>query len=245
MQGQLLNFSSQENIGYILGDDGKRYQFLGDEWKESALPQKGDRLDFGVNATGQAVSVFLLLNHQAQPAGQYSIEAVSSELQAFYETEARYNMFDWFVKCMKNYFNFSGRARRKEFWYFQLCCFILNLVLWVLGNNLMHSPIPKTIFWNIMFIPLFSVSIRRLHDINRSEWWAGTLFLLFATYNVIIDYAPKVNFIHHDDSIGISLFLLMGGIALLGFVILLTVWCIFNTKNEVNKWGPPAKPRLS
>ena len=61
MQGQLLNYIVQDNKGYIVGDNGQRYQFSGNEWKENRIPTKGERLDFEVDASGQAKSVSLLL----------------------------------------------------------------------------------------------------------------------------------------------------------------------------------------
>ena len=36
---------------------------------------------------------------------------------------------EWYIKCLKSYAVFSGRARRKEFWYFTLFNTIIILVL--------------------------------------------------------------------------------------------------------------------
>ncbi|GAF56948.1 hypothetical protein JCM18901_2710 [Psychrobacter sp. JCM 18901] len=44
-----------------------------------------------------------------------------------HNAEANYGIIDWFKKCMRNYVNFSGRARRKEFWYFSLVYMILAI----------------------------------------------------------------------------------------------------------------------
>ena len=37
----------------------------------------------------------------------------------------------WFIKCFKQYVDFKGRARRREFWWFALICSIISLVLMV------------------------------------------------------------------------------------------------------------------
>ena len=60
MQGQILEYSVQTNAGVITGDDGNRYTFAGSEWKESALPARGMRVDFEVHGA-TAVSVYRAL----------------------------------------------------------------------------------------------------------------------------------------------------------------------------------------
>ena len=44
-----------------------------------------------------------------------------------YAAEANYGIIDWFKKGLRNYTNFSGRARRKEYWYFLLIQTGLNM----------------------------------------------------------------------------------------------------------------------
>ena len=60
MKGQILDFSIQTNTGYISGDDGKRYTFSGQEWKDSASPFKGMVVDFDTNYNNEAISIFVL-----------------------------------------------------------------------------------------------------------------------------------------------------------------------------------------
>lgn len=57
INGALLEFSIQENRGIILGDDGRRYQFVGSEWKLTIPPAPNMRLNFEV-ASGTARSIF-------------------------------------------------------------------------------------------------------------------------------------------------------------------------------------------
>ena len=47
MRGTVLNFSIQTNQGFISGDDGKRYSFVGSDWNFSDAPIQGARVDFG------------------------------------------------------------------------------------------------------------------------------------------------------------------------------------------------------
>ena len=87
--------------------------------------------------------------------------------------EESYGIVDWFKKCLKNYVNFSGRARRKEFWYFVLVQIGLTLLAMILDTVVFGSGIG--LFYLIaalgLFLPSIAVTIRRLHDTSRSGWW--------------------------------------------------------------------------
>ena len=78
--------------------------------------------------------------------------------------------------CFNKYADFSGRALRSEFWFFFLFGLlggIITLILdvMVLGYSIeSYGPI-NLIFTVAMLIPSFSVTARRLHDINKSGWW--------------------------------------------------------------------------
>ena len=66
-----------------------------------------------------------------------------------------------------NYFTFSGRALRSEFWYWYLFIFIFNIPLAIFGPFI---PILNLLYL-VIFFPTLSVTIRRLHDTNHSGWW--------------------------------------------------------------------------
>jgi uncharacterized membrane protein YhaH (DUF805 family) len=66
-----------------------------------------------------------------------------------------------------NYFTFSGRALRSEFWYWHLFIFIFNIPLAIFGPFI---PILNLLYL-VIFFPTLSVTIRRLHDTNHSGWW--------------------------------------------------------------------------
>jgi uncharacterized membrane protein YhaH (DUF805 family) len=77
--------------------------------------------------------------------------------------------------CFRKYVTFSGRAGRSEFWYFMLFIFVAGVVATILDltsfggqNDIM--PI-NTIFTLAVILPELSVSVRRLHDTDRSGWW--------------------------------------------------------------------------
>lgn len=87
------------------------------------------------------------------------------------KTEDQYNLIDWFVKCLKNYANFTGRARRKEFWFFTLVYMIITTITIVLDLALKTYGVITGVFILAMIVPSISVAVRRLHDINKSGWY--------------------------------------------------------------------------
>ena len=93
--------------------------------------------------------------------------------------EANYGMIDWFKKGLRNYTNFSGRARRKEYWYFSLVHSILIVTAMIVDYIIFGSE--TGLFYVVvmlgLFIPSVSVAIRRLHDTSRSGWWMLLAFI--------------------------------------------------------------------
>ncbi|MEN0087797.1 MAG: DUF805 domain-containing protein [Pseudomonadota bacterium] len=76
----------------------------------------------------------------------------------------------------KNYFNFKGRARRREFWWWVLAAIIGSFITSALDSVLFGTPSMETGMFNGLFTlailaPSLGVSARRLHDIGRSGWW--------------------------------------------------------------------------
>lgn len=103
----------------------------------------------------------------------------------------------WFIKCIKNYASFSGRARRKEYWMFVLFEFIFGCVANILDkifNTIYHysfemdfGNIIQTYDYNIGYIasilslflllPGLAVLVRRLHDLGKSGAWFFISFI--------------------------------------------------------------------
>ncbi len=82
----------------------------------------------------------------------------------------------WFLMALKKYAEFNGRSRRKEYWMFVLFQMIFAIVAMSLDNlfglayeNIGYGPI-YGVFGLTMFIPGLAVSIRRLHDVDKSGW---------------------------------------------------------------------------
>jgi len=95
---------------------------------------------------------------------------------------------NWYFKAFKNYFNFKGRARRKEFWLFILFQLIVLFIIYLIQFFLFYEffdEIEKKYdayillegFILISIIPFFSITFRRLHDTGKSGFWIIALFL--------------------------------------------------------------------
>lgn len=194
MKGKILDFSIQTNSGIITGEDNKRYQFVGSEWKEHTIPQRGIEVDFDCTEDAKAIGVYVALestsitqpnqsnplhpaspmqtvntqaNHQPAsplPSHQHAVNKPVAHQTTDLTAEANYSAFHWFIKCMKHYVNFNGRARRKEFWFFQMVSTGITLVLSGLLGGV------ALLFTLAVLLPSIAVSARRLHDTGRSGW---------------------------------------------------------------------------
>lgn len=82
---------------------------------------------------------------------------------------------NYYSICLSKFADFSGRARRREYWTFALVNCLIAMLLLILGlafgEDSPASNIMVTIFYLIMLVPNLSVSVRRLHDIGKSGWW--------------------------------------------------------------------------
>ncbi|WP_426563782.1 DUF805 domain-containing protein [Angustibacter sp. McL0619] len=101
--------------------------------------------------------------------------------------------------CLSKYSDFSGRARRSEYWFFSLAFLLAYLVLVLLGLALGRIFYILVAFVVLGFIiPSLAVTWRRLHDTGRSGAWyfiafvpvVGGIILLVFT---VLDSQPGPN----------------------------------------------------
>jgi len=69
-----------------------------------------------------------------------------------------------------NYVNFEGRACRSEYWYWFLFA-IGSIATSIIIDTVISVPITGWIVSLAIFFPWLSVTVRRLHDLDRSGWW--------------------------------------------------------------------------
>lgn len=86
----------------------------------------------------------------------------------------------YYLKVLKNYTLFTGRARRSEYWYFFLFNLIFSIVFGFICG-LISIPELSYAYTIAVFIPGLAVGVRRMHDVGKSGW-----FLLIPFYNLIL-----------------------------------------------------------
>ena len=96
----------------------------------------------------------------------------------------------WYLEVLKKYAVFSGRSRRAEYWYFVLfnliAIIVLSLIDTLLGtfNVVQGVGLLSGIYSLAVLIPSLAVTVRRLHDVDRTGWWI--LIYLIPLIGVIV-----------------------------------------------------------
>lgn len=90
--------------------------------------------------------------------------------------------------CFLEFAVFKGRARRSEFWWFQLFCIVVAVTAYLLDTTLLRfsddaviTPLAVT-FDVATVIPVTAVTARRLHDVGKSGWFQLPNFLFYLFY---------------------------------------------------------------
>lgn len=83
---------------------------------------------------------------------------------------------EWYMAVLRKYGDFTGRARRNEYWYFVLFSFLISLGLAIIDNALGLGSgsgigLLGGVYSLAILIPSLAVAVRRLHDTGRSGWW--------------------------------------------------------------------------
>jgi uncharacterized membrane protein YhaH (DUF805 family) len=129
---------------------------------------------------------------------------------------------NWYVKVLKQYVDFSGRARRREYWMFILVNIVIVIVLSLIDTMLGTGGFRATsgggsfyaanslgllsgLYSLAVLLPTIAVTVRRLHDTDRTGWW-----------------------------------ILLGFIPIIGGIVLLVFYVLEGTQGA-NRYGPDPK----
>lgn len=234
MQGRITSYDRKNNSGCLEASNGEKYIFSGYSWSEQNLPVPNDEVEFTFSRTGSIDGIFYrnkkiynqevtdphatpksLRLHNNNSTSPVNIEHLKSAEYEKYQVENKYGFISWVLKALKNFADFSGRARRKEYWYFYLATIILiqifRIIIYIISLEYISYESSLlllnfiTIINLMLLIPSCAVGARRLHDIGRSGWWQLLWF-----------------------------------IPVIGWMVILFFLCK-NTSPQNNKWGPPAK----
>ena len=157
----------------------------------------------------------------------------------------------WYLKVLKNYFVFRGRARRKEYWMFLLVHILIMAVLFGVDlavrrsveEVLVATVTAGSVYGWAVLVPSITVQVRRLHDSNRSGWW-----LLVVLVPQLVGWVIGLSTTW--DSTGPSSFpatmgpvlMVIGVVTGLASLVLIVFLCLDGTGGE-NRFGPDPKGR--
>lgn len=170
------------------------------------------------------------------------------------------NMIDAVKLFFKNYFNFTGRASRSEYWWFILAFAIVYFVISTIETVFIFATLlddiyddpysystsdilkdsflmPSSLFYLAMIIGLLSLAARRLQDRGHSGWWQlaniipGILFLI--PYFAILDSIITGGSFVPGQAIAATIF----GIISFGTGVTMIVFLCLPPKEDENKWG--------
>ena len=159
--------------------------------------------------------------------------------------------------CFRKYVVFQGRARRSEYWYFYLFSILAGFAAGILdaivegvsgtsGSLGFRNSGPFAAVLNLaLFLPSIAVTVRRLHDTNRSGWlllgFVGYVIVAIIVFIAVLSAtkggagaAPGAN----GPSIVAAVVLALGG---LGYAIFLFICMVQNGTVGQNGYGPDPK----
>lgn len=177
-----------------------------------------------------------------------------------YEIVQPKSLWQYFVECFtKHYANFSGRARRREYWGAQLFVCLISLSLFVLGLVFASSSIVEAfneralngvavylvllpymalmgIFWLIWLVPGYALLVRRLHDRGLS----GKLVLVQVVSQLINIFCQGM-IMYDPNNLAFAGLAFIVNLAYLGLSVYIFVQTLLDSKPGANKYGENPK----
>ncbi len=142
-----------------------------------------------------------------------------------------------------NYMNFRDRAARAEYWWWLLFATIVILVavaldvvvFYIIGNG--HIMPFLLITYVALIFPSLSLTVRRLHDTNRSGWW----LLLSVALSILVVVgglvAAAINPFNPLSGAGLA-FVAVPMILSAACSILILIWMFLPSNKGNNRYGP-------
>ena len=146
---------------------------------------------------------------------------------------------NWYLDPWKKYAQFSGRARRMEYWTFTL----INLTIWgllfifgIMSSGREHGGLVPVLlvcwaFGLAAFTPMMAGAVRRLHDTGKSGWWLLLIFVPVIALLVFSDHSFANRQLQNVLQYPIVLAPIIGG-------VILTVFLLLDGNPGANHHGP-------
>lgn len=166
---------------------------------------------------------------------------------------------NWYLRVLRQYAVFRGRARRREYWWFLLFHVLFSIGLtmldwWRWGHfegdfvERMEEFEPRLgiahLYGFVTMLPGIGVAIRRLHDTNRRGWWL-MLALGPQIVSVLLGLVAGQKFdepMQSGSPLFMGITIVLGMLFLVGGLVLLVLFCLDGTRGP-NRFGPDPKGR--
>jgi len=98
---------------------------------------------------------------------------------------SKMNFQESIATCFAKYASFSGKASRREFWWFLLFC-VLAAALFAAAD---HEAVG--VVFLVTFVPILAAGSRRLHSSGRTGWWQLLYLLPWVGWAVLVFLLAK------------------------------------------------------
>lgn len=217
MRGDVLHYDEDHGFGFITGTDGNCYTVRREDLRDETVMTRGAMVEFRPGADSQARDVFSVTGQAGvavQRAGANTAPSRAGNApvpdaprtQHFgraSEPAEPTDLWSYFWRGLtRNYFNFAGRARRKEYWGYGLFWVVCLLIVSGIGifTDMEMGDFDTDVsaavtvglcgtFLLATFLPGLGMTVRRLHDIGLPGWLClviliptigGLIILVFA-----------------------------------------------------------------
>jgi uncharacterized membrane protein YhaH (DUF805 family) len=136
----------------------------------------------------------------------------------------------------QHYFDFEGRTRRQEFWYYVIAFVVIDIAFAVV-QAVLNTHALTSLLALALLLPNLGIAVRRLHDINRTGWWV----LIGAIPGTVMVVLTVISFMLAGAAAGFLLLLpilSLCGLAALAAAALLIYWYAQPGTVGPNQYGP-------
>lgn len=151
---------------------------------------------------------------------------------------------DWAKRPVQKYADFSGRAPRAEFWWYVLAVIIVTVIAQIIDSIIgmkvagPYGPLSLLVLLGLL-VPNIAVSVRRLHDTNRTGWWILAPIVPYILA-FVLGSAAMLGAAGSGSSAGMAAGMGIAGLFMLAclaaLVALLVFYCMPGTAGE-NRYG--------
>jgi uncharacterized membrane protein YhaH (DUF805 family) len=146
------------------------------------------------------------------------------------------------------YANFRGRSTRAEYWWWTLFALIAGFFGGILDVSIFGflagnwEAADWSIFQNLislaLFLPGLAVLVRRLHDINKTGWWALWFCLIFLAGMILLAMGIALFFVTFTLHTLIAVMLIGSAVILwLAIIVISVIWLCRPSDPEENRYG--------